>query len=116
MNPFADEDEQDADLLGERPERPSNAPLGRKKSVAGFTFPLSWRWLISVVGAEYCHTYFWIAKDLMWMQGLRNGSIFFGMMALGWSMVILYHALRTVNWHEIWNFVALFLWIFANFM
>lgn len=121
MDPFADEDQ--IDLL-EAEDKPRTWPFSievpvhthRRKSVAGFTMPLSWRWFVSVVGTEYCHTYFWIAKDLAWMQGLRDSSIFFGLLALGWSLVILYHALRTVNWHEIWNFVALFLWLFANFM
>jgi len=28
-------------------------------------------WFFSVAGTEYCHTYFWIAKDLAWMQGWR---------------------------------------------
>lgn len=31
-------------------------------SIAGFTNELRWHWFTSVVGAEYCHTYFWIAK------------------------------------------------------
>lgn len=119
MDPFVDE--ENVDLL-EAEDKPRVRPFsvgtsqGRRTSSLGFTAPLSWRWFVSVVGTEYCHTYFWIAKDLAWMQGLRESSLFFGLLALGWSLVILYHALRTVNWHEIWNFVALFLWLFANFV
>lgn len=119
MDPFADEDR--LDLLGEE-KTPKRWPFhvdmahSRRKSVLGFSTPLTLGWFVSVIGTEYCHTYFWIAKDLAWMQGLRDSSIFFGILALVWSLVILYHALRTVNWHEIWNFVALFLWIFANFL
>jgi hypothetical protein len=118
MDPFANEDQED---LLEAEDKSKTWPFSRsnqtrRKTAAGFSAPLSWRWFVSVVGTEYCHTYFWIAKDLAWMQGLRDSSIFFGLLALGWSLVILYHALRTVNWHEIWNFVALFLWLFANFM
>ena len=45
----------------------------------------------------------------------RKCSLFFGLSALVWSLSILYHGLRTENFHEIWNFVALFLWLFANF-
>jgi hypothetical protein len=86
-----------------------------RNSILGFTNPLSANWFFSVIGSEYCHTYFWIAKDLAWMQSWRHFSIFFGLMALGWSLLILYHAMRTLNWHELWNFVALFLWLFANF-
>lgn len=95
---------------------PSDEALGRhRESIFGFTNPLTIDWFFSVVGVEYCHTYFWIAKDLAWMQSWRHFSIFFGLMALGWSLLILYHVMRTVNWHELWNFVALFLWLFANF-
>lgn len=95
---------------------PSDEAIGsRRESVLGFTNPLTINWFFSVVGVEYCHTYFWIAKDLAWMQSWRHFSIFFGLMALGWSLLILYHVMRTVNWHELWNFVALFLWLFANF-
>jgi hypothetical protein len=68
-----------------------------------------------VAGSEYCHTYFWIAKDLAWMQGWRKCSIFFGMSALLWSLSIFFHGVRTSNLHELWNFFALFLWLFANF-
>ena len=84
-------------------------------SIAGFTNALSVEWFTSVVGSEYCHTYFWIAKDIAWMQGWRRFSILFGLAALAWSFIIMFHALRTLNWHELWNFVVLFLWLFANF-
>eukprot|EP01031_Cornospumella_fuschlensis_P023144 gene23144-28127_t len=86
-----------------------------RPSYYGFTNPLKLQWFFSVIGAEYCHTYFWIAKDLAWMQSWRRSSIFFGLCALVWSLLILYHSLRTLNWHELWNFIALFLWLFANF-
>jgi hypothetical protein len=84
-------------------------------SVLGFTTPLTVKWFFSVVGAEYCHIYFWLLKDLAWMQSWLYLSIVFGLLALFWSLLILYHALRTLNFHEIWNFFALFLWLFANF-
>lgn len=118
MDPFADEDQ--VDLLDNSQDKDWNFNVdnskNKRKLVAGFSSPLTIKWFVSVVGTEYCHTYFWIAKDLAWMQGLRDESIFFGLLALGWSLVILFHALRTVNWHEIWNFIGLFLWLFANFL
>lgn len=69
----------------------SDANLSQiRNSVLGFSTPLSkdflsyfncswWPtllyaavgWFLSVNGTEYCHTYFWIAKDLAWMQGWR---------------------------------------------
>ncbi len=81
----------------------------------GITNPLTLRWFFSIIGSEYCHIYFWIVKDLAWVQNWRRVSIIFGSLALAWSIVILYHSLRTLNWHEIWNFIASFLWLFANF-
>ncbi len=64
---------------------------------------------------EYCHTYFWILKDLAWTQGWRIFSLSFGFLALAWWFVIAFHAVRLSNWDEIWNVTALFLWLFANF-
>ena len=96
----------------------STAPSNKRttaSSYLGFRSPLTLTWFISVVGSEYCQTYLWIAKDLSWMQGSRRPSIFFGLVALLWSMLLLYHGIRTENWHEIWNFTAHFLWLFANF-
>jgi hypothetical protein len=106
-------DDDDALLYGGGQDEPDSS---RRSSFAGFTNSLTLSWFISVFGVEHCHTYFWITKDLAWMQGLRSASIFFGLLALAWSLLILYHAIRTVNWHELWNFIALFLWLFANFL
>jgi hypothetical protein len=89
--------------------------IAEEYSVLGFSTPLSIEWFFSVVGTEYCHIYFWLLKDLAWMQSWLYLSISFGTMALLWSLLILYHSLRTLNWHEVWNFIALFLWLFANF-
>ena len=44
----------------------------RSDGVMGFAYPLQISWFFSICGAEYCHTYFWIAKDLFWMQVLKN--------------------------------------------
>lgn len=81
----------------------------------GFSQPWSVDWCFSVIGSEYCHTYFWILKDLAWTQGWRLFSISIGSFAIMWWTIILYHALRTRNIDELWNAVGLFLWLFANF-
>lgn len=93
----------------------SDSKTTTRVSIWGFSTALSSQWFFSVVGSEHFHTYWWIAKDLCWMQGQLSFSIFFGLCALAWSLLILYHALRTLNWHEMWNFVALFMWLFANY-
>jgi hypothetical protein len=103
-------------LLPRQNDTDTHDSADRRRSFAGFTNPLTLSWFVSVFGVEHCHTYFWIFKDLAWMQGLRNASVFFGLLALAWSLLILYHAIRTVNWHELHNFIALFLWLFANFL
>ena len=81
----------------------------------GLAEPFSIDWCFSVIGAEYCHTYFWILKDLAWTQGWRLFSISIGSFAIMWWVILLYHSLRLRNLDEIWNCVGLFLWLFANF-
>jgi hypothetical protein len=93
----------------------NDGPPYIRRSYLGFSKPLRLSWFISVVGADYCLIYFWIAKDLSWMQAWLDYSIFFGLIALTWSLLVLFHAIRTLNWHELWNFIALFLWLFANY-
>lgn len=94
---------------------PSMIYTSSRPRYLGITNPLTIHWFFSIIGSEYCHIYFWIIKDLAWTQNWRKVSIIFGILALVWSLVILYHSLRTLNWHEIWNFIASFLWLFANF-
>lgn len=86
-----------------------------RRPYLGFNKPLSGSWFISATGVDYCLMYFWIAKDLSWMQSWLDDSICCGLLALSWSLLVLYHAIRTLNWHELWNFIALFLWLFANY-
>jgi hypothetical protein len=81
----------------------------------GFGEPFTISWLFSITGAEYCHVYFWIFKDLAWTQEWRYTSLSFGSAATLWCLVIFYHAMRTRNTDEIYNTVALFMWIYANF-
>jgi hypothetical protein len=94
---------------------PSEIYSSSRPRILGITNPWSIKWIFSITGAECCHLYIWVIKDLAWVQSWREISIVAGITALLWSLVLLYHALRTLNWHEIWNFVASFLWLFANF-
>jgi hypothetical protein len=84
--------------------------------ILGFSFPITIEWYFSPVGAEYTHTYFWICKDLAWTQEWRLLSLGFGFSAILWSLLILYHATKFKNGHEIINAVALLLWLSANFV
>lgn len=89
--------------------------LIEEKAVLGFTFPFSVEWCFSINGAEYCHVYLWICKDLAWTQNWRYFSLSFGILALSWWSIIIYHAIRTKNFDEIFNALSVFLWLFANF-
>jgi hypothetical protein len=90
-------------------------PFAEEFGILGFSEPFTFSWCFSVIGSEYVHTYFWVAKDLSWTQGWRFFALFYGSLAIFWWLVIAYHALRTCNRDEIYNCVALFLWLFANF-
>lgn len=84
-------------------------------SILGFNYPCTVEWFFSVVGCEYCHTYFWICKDLAWTQDWKFFSLWFGLLALFWWSVIAFHVIRTRSIDEAFNAVGLFLWLFANF-
>jgi hypothetical protein len=83
--------------------------------VWGFAEPFRPSWFFTITGAEYAHVYFWILKDLSWTQELKYVSLFFGTLATLWCVVIFYHAFRTGNKDEVYNTIALFMWIFANY-
>jgi len=89
---------------------PSGGGGEQEEGYLGFSEPWSIDWCFSVIGAEYCHTYFWILKDLAWTQGWRLFSISVGSFAIMWWTILLYHALRLRNIDEIWNCIGLFLW------
>ena len=96
-------------------EKSSNNLDHNQKSIWGFTFPITIEWYFSPTGAEYCHTYFWIFKDLAWTQGWKQTSLLFGIAAIVWSLIILYHAVKHLNYHEVVNAITLLMWLFANF-
>jgi hypothetical protein len=83
-------------------------------------FNLSTPWNIShyyntAKGAEDFHIYLWIAKDIGWSQGYEFWGTFFGIFALVWCFVILYHYTKQKNFGEIYMLMAVMLWLFANY-
>lgn len=60
--PDSDDDDDDSD---------DNVtdPFAEEFGILGFCEPFTFSWCFSVIGSEYVHTYFWIAKDLSWTQG-----------------------------------------------
>lgn len=81
-----------------------------------FTMPWSPQVYFTVRGAENFHIYLWIAKDLSWTQSWYLPSLFFGITALAWCAVLLYHALKSRCFHEVYMFLALLMWLVANFV
>lgn len=81
-----------------------------------FTVPWSPQVYFTVRGSENFHIYLWIAKDLAWTQSWYFPSLVFGIAALAWCLVLLYHALRSRCFHEVYMFLALLMWLVANFV
>lgn len=86
-----------------------------EEGVWGFREPFRLSWFLTITGSEYFHVYLWIAKDISWTQEIRYLSLVFGTFATLWCIIIFYHAFRSGNRDEVYNTVALFLWIFANY-
>lgn len=80
-----------------------------------FDVPLSPHLFFTIRGAENFHIYLWIAKDLAWCQGNFTNAIGFGLAALAWCGVLMYHAVHLRNYEEIYFMFPLTLWLFANF-
>lgn len=70
----------------------------------------------SVRGAENFHIYLWIMKDLAWTQKWYIISWIFGISAISWCLVLVYHAFMDKNYNEMYMLVALILWLSANFV
>jgi hypothetical protein len=83
-------------------------------------FFISQPWNISyywtVRGSENFHIYLWIAKDLAWSQSWYWPAMVFGSLALAWCFVLLHHAVAARNFEEVYMWVALTLWLAANFV
>ena len=80
------------------------------------TFPWSPQMYFSVRGAENFHIYLWILKDLAWTQKWYSMSWVFGLCAISWCFVLVYHAFNDHNYNEIYMLVSLILWLSANFV
>lgn len=70
----------------------------------------------TVRGAENVHIYLWIMKDLAWTQKWYVVSWIFGISAISWCLVLVYHAFADRNYNEMYMLVALILWLSANFV
>lgn len=77
---------------------------------------LDLEYFITTRGAENVHIYLWIAKDLSWTQDWEVTSMLFGVAALAWCGLLLYHAIADKNSEEVYQWVAFFLWLSANFV
>jgi hypothetical protein len=80
------------------------------------TIPWSPQMYFSVRGAENFHIYLWIMKDLAWTQKWYIVSWIFGISAISWCVVLVYHAFMDRNYNEMYMLVALILWLSANFV
>jgi hypothetical protein len=80
------------------------------------TVPWSPQMYFSVRGAENFHIYLWILKDLAWTQKWYAVSWVFGISAISWCLVLVYHAFNDRNYNEIYMLIALILWLAANFV
>lgn len=75
---------------------------------------LSYYW--TVRGSENFHIYLWIAKDLAWSQSSYWPAMIFGSLAVLWCFVLLHHAIEARNLEEVYMWVALTMWLVANFV
>jgi hypothetical protein len=80
------------------------------------TIPWSPQMYFSVRGAENFHIYLWIMKDLAWTQKWYVVSWIFGLSAISWCVVLVYHAFADRNYNEMYMLCALILWLSANFV
>jgi hypothetical protein len=80
-----------------------------------FDVPLSPYLFFTIRGAENFHIYLWIAKDICWTLGNFHGSLGFGLAAIAWCGVLMYHAVTLRNYEEAYFMFPLTLWLFANF-
>ncbi len=78
--------------------------------------PWSLDYYYSVRGSENVHIYLWVAKDLSWSQGWEIPGMFFGCLAIVWCLVLLQHAIHDKNLEEIYMWIALVMWLSANFV
>ena len=80
------------------------------------TLPWSPQVYFTVRGAENLHICLWILKDLAWTQKWYVMSWVFGLCAIAWSFVLVYHAFTDRNYNEMYMLTALIMWLAANFL
>ena len=93
--------------------------MHNRKSIGNnfqITIPWSPQMYFSVRGAENFHIYLWIMKDLAWTQSWVVMSWVFGISAISWTTVLLFHAIKDKCFLEIYMLIALILWLSANFV
>ena len=78
--------------------------------------PWTINWYASVRGQESLHVYFWIMKDLSWVQSWYYPGYFFGALSVAWMAYILIQAFRKRSIDEIWCTLAHLLWLLGNFV
>lgn len=92
----------------------------RRREQMGNDFQIGIPWspqmYFSVRGAENFHIYLWILKDLAWTQKWYVMAWVFGISAISWCVVLMYHAFNDKNYNEIYMLSALILWLSANFV
>lgn len=78
--------------------------------------PWSWSFYLSERGLDNIHIYFWITKDLCWVQSWFFAGIAIGSTACLYALLL---AFRAIYWQRnislFWIKIAEFLWLFANF-
>jgi hypothetical protein len=72
-------------------------------------------WYYSLRGIENGLVYFWIAKELAWAQQWYVCQFLYGIIAMLFSLMLLWRATASFNFEDSWQKIAEFLWLFANF-
>lgn len=77
--------------------------------------PFQFSYFISMKGQENCHIYFWLLKDLAWVQSWYYEGLFIGALACSWSLFLIIKSIKNKNLNDFWSRFADFLWLFANY-
>ena len=91
--------------------------LHHSLNICWFHYP-SQPWTLSYYfneGQENVHIYFWLLKDLAWVQSWYLPGILIGGLACCWSIFLVWRSISHRNLNEFWSRFADFLWLFANY-
>jgi hypothetical protein len=69
----------------------------------------------STRGQESFHIYFWLLKDLTWVQAWYVEGMLFGTMAVTWQLYMMCKAVHNRSFEEIVCSTGMFFWLFGNF-